>query len=175
MRQETSLVEVPAAPCLLRPSSYRAGREGMSLIETLVVLAAIALTLLVAVPAIQTTLANYRTKTAAAQVAMDIRFARNACVKKKIPYTMAINNASASTAPNTYTISGPGLPTIQRSLPAGVEIDDSSITQIDFQALGNCTTLPGSNTARNIDITGKSPYRRRLTVSLSGNVSGEAF
>jgi hypothetical protein len=124
---------------------------------------------------IKTTLATYRTKMAATQLAMDIRFARNACVKKKIVYTITINDATASPNPNTYEISASGIPTSSRSLPAGVSIASGSITQINFQSLGGCSTLPSGNTNRNIDITGGSGYRQRLTVSLSGNVSGQVY
>jgi prepilin-type N-terminal cleavage/methylation domain-containing protein len=175
MNREASLTAVPVASRMPRSPRDLRREGGVTLIELLVVVAIIALTLTVAVPVIQATLATYRTKIAATQLAMDIRFARNACVKKKVVYTITINNVTASPNPNTYAISASGIPTISRSLPAGVNIASGSITQIDFQSLGSCATQPSGNTNRNIDITGGSAYRQRLTVSLSGNVSGQVY
>jgi prepilin-type N-terminal cleavage/methylation domain-containing protein len=161
-------------------------QKGYSLIELLVVLALIASMLLISLPRLFYILQTYYVKTAASHLAIQIRFARNESVTRKIDYRIVIYSKKASVRPNTYTIEynpqGDGtsfepVPGIATTLPLNIMILDSSIftggvATISFDSRGSAkaTGTPPPNPPFQIDVASINGQRYRVQVEFTGAV-----
>jgi len=132
-------------------------RKGYTLLEVLVVVAMVAAILLVSLPRLLWILQTFYVKSAASQMAMHIRFARNESVTRKIDYRIVIKNRTAPLKPNTYLIecdpqedmTFETVPNFTTNLPKGVEILNSAVFSsgvaiISFNSRGAATSLVGS-------------------------------
>ncbi len=152
--------------------------RGFTLVESLVVIVIMGLMLLIAVPALLKTLQTYRVSEAANQMAVHIRFVRNACLQRKINFRMIVNNKNAG-SPNTYNVLYDPLRTntFQQypyindvTLPPGVVILDS-VAYANPTATINFTTR-GSADAGDINLQGAdTTYQYKLDVKPTGAVT----
>ena len=150
-------------------------RAGFSLVEGLVVIGIIALIVAIALPDISRILQRHRVQTAAQQLAINIRFARNAAVKQKINYRITIRNETHSTSPNTYFFeyapARDNPPTYQTytkldvSIPDGVLIKSGSISQSAFDSRGR------SSQAGAIRLEGEDGTQYEILITLNGGVT----
>ena len=159
-----------------QPESGRevpAGLRGFSLLEGLIVLGLIAIIVAVVLPNFMRILQGYRLQTSAQQIAINLRFARNAAVKQKVNYRVTFRNQTHGTSPNTYFFehspSGTYVPyrKIDVSLPKGVLIKSGSVSQLEFDSRGRSTP------SGVIRLEGKDGTQYEVSVSLNGGVSTE--
>ena len=147
--------------------------KGLSLLEVLVVLAALGAILLIAMPNFVRLLQEWRARTAAEQIVVNMRFARNAAVNQKVPYRATIQDEGAASNPNTYAIlydpqrsgSYQKVPTLDPYLPPGTKIKAGSIGSVDFDTTGRANPI-GSVLVEGVD---NSLYT--ITINLSGAVT----
>ena len=153
--------------------------------EALIVVGLLALLALLAVPKILQALQRYQVSEAANQMAVHLRFVRNACVQRKIPFRVIVNTKDAvpdpvnNIVPNTYTILHD--PTRTNNyvvysrlskvvLPTDVQILDSAAYP-NPTALINFTSR-GSANAGDINLQGADTgIQYRLDVKLTGAVT----
>ena len=151
-------------------------QKGLSLMETLVVIALLAAILVIVMPAISNMYYAYQASTAARQMQANIRFARNAAIKQKIDYRIIIND-SGDPDPNTYLIQyDPDRDgTFQNfpreffdyTIPGTVEIDPGSVNSIDFDPRGS------AQPSGSVVLEGRRGDKYRLQIFLSGSVMME--
>ena len=141
----------------------------ISTIETLLVLGLFAIVLLIAIPQLAGMLRSYKINTAAMQVAMHIRFARNAAVKTKNEYRIHYKDLSSPPAlRNTYRVEvNDGgwkqdtdlkgvLPSGNFELPSGVDIETGGMAQLVLDSRATpmmkpsivANTMPSADTSR---------------------------
>jgi len=155
-------------------------QKGFSLTEALVVLAVFTAIVIVSIPVLFRMLQAYRVKSAATQLAIQMRYARMECVTEKLPYRVVLRSRTASSAKNTYSVQyndGSGffsVPNFDFKLPGGIEIDDSAVfsggtATIDFNSRGGASSSSVS-APYVIDITGANEVRYRVRVNLTGAV-----
>ncbi len=155
---------------------------GFSLLETLVVLALIGILLLIGLPALFRLFQNFQVKTAARQVAAQIRLARNNSVTQKTPHRMVIRNKDASTNINTYVLEldpeDDGtytiFPNLDFRLPRGIIIEDSptfvgGVATIDMNTRGIVTSA-GGTPPYIIDFKSPNGLTLRIQIHISGAV-----
>ncbi|MCI0417294.1 GspH/FimT family pseudopilin [bacterium] len=141
--------------------------------EALVVIGLIALIVAIFMPSFFRILHAYTVQTTAQQVAIQLRFARNAAVKQKANYKITVRDETAGTNPNTYfferdperdgsyeTFKG-----MDVSIPNSILIKSGSISQIEFDSRGRAST------SGVIRLEGKYQVRFEISVSLNGSVS----
>lgn len=114
--------------------------KGITLIEILVVISLVGFVVVIFSPSFLRMMNNYRVSTSAYQIATQIRFARNAAIKKRFEYHMEIRNESHTTAPNTYTITSDER-TEEFSMDRFAKIDaaDTTLSMIIFGTRGSAT------------------------------------
>ncbi len=126
------------------------GKErGFSLLEALVVLALIAVLVLILIPNLTAMYRAYRVDTAASQLAMNLRFARNAAVARRVTYRVSVVQNDGSALANSYsitTVGGAPQPVIQRGLLEDIPTQNSPVifegkspVSIDFAPTGAAT------------------------------------
>lgn len=158
-------------------------RQGFSLLEALLVLVVIGVILLIAIPELAVMLRSYKIKTAATQVAMHIRFARNAAVKTKDEYRIQYNDlGTAAQVRNTYTVErNEGgwkqdtdlkgvLANGAFELPSGVEIETGGMTQVTLDSRGAASGTPNSRIRLRI-ASSAGVLRYQVSVTPAGSVS----
>jgi prepilin-type N-terminal cleavage/methylation domain-containing protein len=146
-------------------------RAGFTLVEALVVLLILAALLLIAIPAFYSLLQNYYLKTAATQMGIQLRLARNACITQKVLYRATFRSSTSFSSPNTYIIEYQKAPftfsvvqNLDFHLPSGIEIVDSpvfssGVATINFNTRGGATST-----------TGTPPYDVNIRSSVNGSV-----
>jgi prepilin-type N-terminal cleavage/methylation domain-containing protein len=155
-------------------------RKGFTLLETVIVVAIIGIVLLLAIPALLGMFQSYKVKTAASQIAIHVRMARNLCVTQKVAYQVVIRSEDAFTNQNTYVVlnkpsfSYVPVPNLDTTFPSGVKIRSTSIFS------SGVATLQFTPTGRIISSTGTSPYfieieganqlQYRVTIDPTGSV-----
>lgn len=160
--------------------SHRFGSRGLTLLESLVVIAIIGAILLVSIPFFFRMLQNYNVKTAATQLAIHLRFARNQCTTQKVVYQVVIHSKLAPSNPNTYKVEYSPfgtfipLPNVDYRLPRGVEIQDSSlfsagVATVTFNTRGGATSLLGA-TPYELSMTAPNGTTYRVRIQLTGAV-----
>ena len=157
-------------------------RKGFTLVEALVVLALLASMLLIFLPKLLWMLQTYYVKSAASQMAIHLRFARNESVTRKMDYRIVINNDQASLTPNTYLLEYDPqddatfrpVPHVSTTLPPGVEILNSAVfssgvATVWFDSRGGAKSLVGSPPF-SIDIRSVNGEIYRVQIQLTGAV-----
>jgi prepilin-type N-terminal cleavage/methylation domain-containing protein len=155
-------------------------RKGFSLLETLIVVAIFGVILLMAIPALYRMLQSYKVKTAANQIAIHVRLARNLCVTQKISYQLVLRSDSASSKQNSYEILNKpvgtyvDLPNIDTAIPSGVKILSSSnfssgIATLQFTSTGKISSTYGTSPYL-IELEGATQLRYRVTIDPTGSV-----
>ncbi len=144
--------------------------DGYSLLEALIVLALIGAITAVSIPYIIRTLYDYRVQTAVAQMRVQFRFARNACVSQKVTYRVVIRNELGS-PPNSYEVqkdNGGIWETVQGTdftLPPGLLIKNTSTAgPFVFTSRGACSP------SGQIDLAGTTGQRFQLIIRATGTV-----
>jgi prepilin-type N-terminal cleavage/methylation domain-containing protein len=138
IRTPTNTIKcIPQTPPIIRHKRER----GVTLIEILVVIAIVGFVVVIFTPSFLRMMNNYRVSTSAYQLATQIRFARNAAIKKRGEYQMEIRNESHATAPNTYTITSDDDITEEFSMDRFAKIDasDTTLSTIIFGTRGSAT------------------------------------
>lgn len=154
--------------------------KGFSLTETLIVLALLAALVVISIPVFLRMLQAYHVKSAATQLAIQMRYARMECVTEKFPYRIVINSRSAAVGKNTYKVQyddGSGYRSVAHfdfKLPVGVEIYDSAVfssgtATIQFNSRGGAAATAGSPPYL-IDIKGVNDVQYRVRINLTGAV-----
>jgi Tfp pilus assembly protein FimT len=141
--------------------SRRVSEKGFSLLETLIVVGLIATLTIVAIPIFVDLVRSYRVSSTASEIAVSLRFARNASIKRKKDYTVNIYNESAVTpnTPNTYVVNGPDNP-VTHTVADFVKITTAS-------TLSACVFSPnGSATAGDVIIEDKSTGTPQYKISV---------
>jgi len=161
-------------------SIYKRYFRGFTLLEIFVVIAIIGAIVLIATPYLLGMLQNYNVKTAATQLAIHLRFARNQCATQKIIYRVIINNKLASANQNTYTVeyspfgAFTPLPDVGFKLPPGIEIQDSTVfssgvATIMFNTRGGATSLFGASPYE-LSMSTRNGTTYRIRIQLTGEV-----
>ena len=157
--------------------------RGVSLLEALVVVALIGTILLVALPSFFRMLQTYRTQTAVSQLAMNLRFSRNAAVKQKVKYQIRVNRNSDSPSNRYFVEYDPSgtstfvvVPHVDVSYDLGAScscvkmpekikiLDSTTATTILFSSRG------GASGSGDILIQGLDGSQYRIRVSTVGGV-----
>ena len=124
--------------------------RGVSLLELLVVFAVMTALLILLIPAFFRLLQGYRLQSTANVVATNLRFARNAALKQKVPYKLTFKD-SGELNPNTYTVEYQKGLTFQpvrsmdTNIPQRIEIDPTSLNEVTFDSRGAATISGGSS------------------------------
>jgi prepilin-type N-terminal cleavage/methylation domain-containing protein len=122
------------------PVIHHEREKGVTLIEILVVIAIVGFVVVIFTPSFLRMMNNYRVSTSTSQLAVEIRFARNASIKKRFEYQMEIRNESHATAPNTYTItSDQGTKEFSIDRFAKIDAADTTLSTIIFGSRGSAT------------------------------------
>lgn len=151
-------------------------QKGVSLIETLVILAVLAILVAVSIPAFLRLLQSYRVKTGANEIATNLRFARQSTIKQKVAYRMVLRDETDGTKPNTYAIeyNKPGVgftvvPGLDFKLPTQVKILTASL---DGPILFN--TFGQANPAGDIILENVNGEKYKIHITLAGGVEVSA-
>ena len=149
-------------------------QRGVTLLEAIIVVGLIAVIVAIAIPLFVQILQSYTAQTAASTMSTNIRFARNAAVKKKEYYRVVVNDAGEST-PNTYkiqtsldNITYTDYTKIDPDLPGGVEIKSGSVDTITFNFRGGATLNPSG---QSITLEAPNDTTYLVQVSLTGAVT----
>ena len=129
-------------------------------------------------------LQTYNAKTAAAQLAIHLRFARNECVTRKIPYRVIIKSKAAPSGANTYVVQyDPSLtnsfqtvPDLDFHVPRGVEFPDTPVfsggqATITFTTRGRATA--NGSTPYNVQVQAVNGNTYRILIQNTGIVNWE--
>jgi Tfp pilus assembly protein FimT len=147
--------------------------KGFSLVEALVILGLIGAIVAITMPFLYRFVQSWKSDTAAAELAVNIRFARNAAVKQKLKYKVVINEDPT----NTYHIeketgyntgSFTTLNSMSYTLPSRVKILTSST---DGPIVFNYRGANESNLQYNIFLQAVSGTTYRISVTPFGGVS----
>ena len=145
--------------------------RGFTLLEAVIVVGLIAVVVAVTIPPFYKIIQKYRAQTAAEQVAMNLRFARLAAVKKRIRFRVVFN----ATPTNTYQMqSNPtrGSGTWEdykyadTSIPDSLKILSGGISNVVFTPRGSAN-LNGGNTIR----IQSTEFTYRINVYATGAVT----
>jgi prepilin-type N-terminal cleavage/methylation domain-containing protein len=147
--------------------------KGLSLVEVLVVLSVLGAILLIVMPDFIRLLQGWRARTAAQQIVINMRFARNAAVNQKVPYRAVIQDESAGSNPNSYAIlydpqrsgSFKQVPTLDPYIPIGTKIKTGSVGSVDFDTTGR------ANPTGSVYVQGVDNSLYTITVNLSGAIT----
>jgi Tfp pilus assembly protein FimT len=149
-------------------------KSGYSLMEALIVLGLIAAIVLIAIPILSNMLASYDVSTSVSNLEVQIRFARNASLKRKVPFRVIIREETGSPA-NSYLVqyseSGAweNLQGFYYEMPAGVKILTSSTDgPIEFNSRG---AIEGGTPPYIINLEARNKTSYRITVQRNGSVS----
>jgi len=183
------ICQVQVFPCVqfIKPMRSRTPQSrlqrGFTLVEALVVLALIGILVLIGMPALFRLFQNLQVKTAARQVAAQIRLARNNSVTQKAPHRMVIRNKDASTNINTYVVeldpeddgSYTILPNLDFRLPPGIVIEDSpvfnsGVATISMDTRGIITSASVTTPPYSIDFKSPNGLTLRIQIHISGAV-----
>jgi Tfp pilus assembly protein FimT len=108
----------------------RKHEKGFSVMEILLVLALITVMLLIAIPLFSRLIKNYRVQTSATQLAVQMRFARNAAVKQKLKHRIVIDEGTSTYKVEKETDFDSGtfevIENMDFNLPEGVTINETS-------------------------------------------------
>jgi|GEM_PF-1621516 len=155
-------------------------RKGFTLLETLIVVAILGVILIFAIPALLGMFQSYKVKTAASQIAIHVRMARNLCVSQKINYQLIIRSNDALTNQNTYVVrnspsgSYVNVPNLDTAFPTGVKIRSTSIfssgiATLQFTPTGRIASLSGTPPYL-IEVIGPNQLLYRVTIDTTGSV-----
>jgi len=114
-------------------------RSGFTLLETVVVLALIGLSLIVALPSYSNFSSNQRVEAAAGVLASDLSVARQEAVTRRAPITVTFaagDGRCAPTAADSYTLFHGSLALKWVCLPGGVEWATVTAGPLIFQSTG---------------------------------------
>lgn len=114
--------------------------KGYSLLEALIVLGLVGVLVLVSIPMFLDLINNYRVATSASEVAINLRFARNASIKQKDDFHVTL---ALDTDPNVrdyYTISGGTIRDRVNYLTEKVKFNSSSATTFTFKPNGSASS-----------------------------------
>jgi type IV fimbrial biogenesis protein FimT len=140
--------------------------KGITLIEILVVISIVGFMVVIFAPSFLRMMNNYRVSTSAYQLATQIRFARNAAIKKRFEYQMEIRNESHVTAPNTYAItSDEGTEEFSMERFAKIDAADTTLSTIIFGTRGSATAGIIA-----LESKANSEIRYQITVTPAGGV-----
>jgi Tfp pilus assembly protein FimT len=143
--------------------------KGITLMEILVVLSIIGFIVLIFTPSFLSMMNNYRVSTSVSQLAVEIRFARNAAIKKRFQYQMEIRNESHLSAPNTYSVtSDEGTEEFSVDRFTNIDSTDTTLSTIVFGTRGSATAG-----VIVLESKANSDTRYRLTVTPAGGVRVE--
>lgn len=126
--------------------------QGFSLVEAIVVLGLIAAIVAITIPMLTHMLQAWTADTAAAQIAVNLRFARNAAVKTKLKYRVVIT----ADPTNTYVVQkekGYGfgtyesVNTLDYKLPQGTKISATNTITFNFRGANDSGTTYTFNVA----------------------------
>jgi type II secretory pathway pseudopilin PulG len=144
-------------------------QQGVSLLETLIVLGMFVTLLLIMIPSFYRLLQNYRVQTTANTISTNLRFARSAALKQKITYRITFRDSS-DINPNTYIVEYNPFGSFQifsnldTKIPDRVNIDPTSLDEVSFDSRG------AASTSGFILITGPNATSYKIKVSPTGAV-----
>jgi len=144
------------------PTQDGTGSRGYSLPELLIVVALIGLAVAVAIPLIGDTLRMARVRSAADQLALDLRAARTVAVVKRTTVPFAINAAPQ----NTYEYTDAKGVLRHVVLPVGVRITSATPSTINFLASGAVTG--GATAVMEVALGEGITERWTIQVSIAG-------
>jgi len=135
---------------MLKNHRERFFEKGVTLMETLIVIGLLACLLAVVLPQFVTILRKYRAETAVEQVAMNLRFARLAAVKKRIPYKVLFNPTPTNTYqvqmnPSRDSVTWVDYTLVDTTLPGNLTILAGGISDVVYSPRGSATISGGSN------------------------------
>lgn len=148
-----------------RPDS---GRAGFTLVEIAIVMVIMGIIMAIAMPNMQRTLDSYRVKSAAAEVAVAIRYAQQESVTREVRHSVKFD-----TDYNNYSVErldGGHWETLETSsLPLGVRLDNTTFddNRLSFEPQGR------PSGAGAVYLKGGSGQSRRVTVNEAGGVRVE--
>jgi Tfp pilus assembly protein FimT len=122
----------------------------------------------IALPQFYKTFQKYRSETAVEQIMMNLRFARLAAVKKRIPYKVVFqatptNIYQVQMNPSKDLLTWEVYPNADTSMPAGLDILAGGISDVVYNPRG-AATITGGSTIR----IQSSLYTYRIDVFTSG-------
>src|SRR5262245_41904854 len=148
-----------------RPDSER----GYSFAELLIVIALIGLFVLFGGPAMADGFRAYKVRSAANNLAIDLRAQRYNAVANRAPFTMTINN-SANASPNQYSYNSyKWLPIVVRLDTANIET--TSAASITFNINGSTGATGNQTVSVSGYINGSRNDRYTITITPSGTIS----
>ena len=141
--------------------SRRTADRGFTLVESVVVAALVAITLLVAVSLVQERLQSARARVAADQLSVDLRLARLTAVSRR----SAVDVVITAHPTNSYRLTDSRGRTRTVLMPRGVRIV-SSTSPIVFRANG--TVSGGASTVLETDVSRRTVERYTINTGLLG-------
>jgi prepilin-type N-terminal cleavage/methylation domain-containing protein len=128
-------------------------QNGFTLLEAMIVVGLLAVVVAILLPAFFGILQKYRAETAVEQVVMNLRFARLAAIKKRVPYKVLFFDNSSS-PPNTYKMqlnpskdntTWDNYTLADTSIPSNLTILSGGISEVTFSPRGAATITGGTN------------------------------
>jgi prepilin-type N-terminal cleavage/methylation domain-containing protein len=153
----------------MRTEQKNGFQRGFTLLETLIVLGMFVTLLLIMLPAFYRLLQAYRLQTTASTVSTNLRFARSAALKQKIPYRLTFRDR-LDINPNTYTVeynpfgSFQTFNNLDTKIPDQITIDPTSLDEVTFDSRG------AASTSGLILLTGTDGSSYKITISTTGAV-----
>jgi Tfp pilus assembly protein FimT len=145
-------------------------RQGITVMEILIVLVVAAILAAAATPLILRTIESYRVRSAAWEVAGDLRLARQRAVSTQVRHRFCISNCGSPVPTGGYLVEREGTPwtadLVRADLPNGVALLPTTLTdgKLTFEAKGGVSGAAGC-----IDVTnGTGGYK--VATATSGRV-----
>jgi Tfp pilus assembly protein FimT len=140
-------------------------------LEAIIVVGILAAIVAIVLPQFFTILQQYRSETAVEQVVMNLRFARLAAVKKRIPYRVVfqptpINAYEVQMNPSKDSTTWIEYANADTSIPAGLNILAGGVSDIIYNPRG-AATITGGSTVR----IHSSQFTYRIDVFTNGAVT----
>src|SRR5262245_13263092 len=114
--------------------------RGYSLLEALIVLGLVAVITLLTIPMFLDLINNYRVATSASEVAINLRFARNASIKQQKSFTVKLALDTDPVVRDYYTISGGIIRDRVNYLTEKVKFNSTSTTSFTFKPNGSASS-----------------------------------
>jgi len=155
----------------------RKREKGFSAVEILLVFALITIIVLIALPVFNRLIKNYRVQTSATQLAVQMRFARNAAVKQKLKHRIVIGEGTSTySVEKEITFNSDTFEVIDGmdfNLPEGVTFNASSDDgPIIFNSRGFTEgSTTGYDIVLDIPTVGSGNVTYTVNVTPAGNVS----
>ena len=149
-------------------------QNGFTLLEALVVIGLLAVVVAITIPPFFRIIQKYRAETAIDQVTMNLRFARLAALKKRIPYRVVFsadptNTYEVQVNPSRDLVTWEKYARSDTSIPGGLTILSGGITNVTYSPRGSANISGGS--AIRIQST---DYIYRINVYTTGAVTKTA-